>query len=626
MGFKGPNVTVLQRVLPILRWAPDYQRTDLRSDLAAGVTVGAMLVPQAMAYALLAGLPPAVGLYAATVPVLVYAVFGTSRQLAVGPVAIVSLLTATALAPLVEEGTAGYLAAAAVLALLVGAVHLVLGAARLGKLVNVLSHSVLVGFTAAAAVIIGFSQAKHLLGISIERREHFYETVGEVAAHLGDVHWPTLVLGAGAVAALLALKRLAPKVPAALAVVAASIALSELLDLEARGVAVVGSIPDSLPAFGLPDFDGTLVGDLVTTAFVITVVGFMESIAVAKVYARRHRYDVEPNQELIGLGAANLASGLFGGYPVTGGFSRTAVNDSAGARTPLASIVTAGIVLVTIAVLTPLLSSLPTAALGAIIVMAVVSLVDVAEMRHIAAVKRSDLIGLSVAFVATLALGIEIGIVVAVVASMLVVFARMSTPHAAVLGRIAGTTAYRNTDRFPEAETVAGVRVIRIDAALSFVNAANVKKLLLAQAQQIDDGAPRALVLDASGINDLDVTGVEMLHEVLADLNEPDAEGHRVELHLADVKGPVRDVLRRAGIWAELDGRIHTDANDAVAAVSARRPAPTDQRRHGIDERPTDLSGGRPPASGPPSPAPPPTTSSSTTSSSTTSSSTTSSS
>jgi SulP family sulfate permease len=572
-----------KKLLPILTWAPQYERKNLRSDLAAGVTVGAMLVPQAMAYALLAGLPPEVGLYAATIPVIIYALFGTSRQLAVGPVAIVSLLTATALAPLVEEGTSGYLAAAALLALMVGVVHIVLGAGRLGFLVNFLSHSVLVGFTAAAAIIIGFSQVKHILGISIERTDHFYETVGEVGSNAGDTNGTTLLIGGLALAGLFLMKKFTPRVPAALVVVVASILAVQLFDLQSRGVKVVGDIPDSLPAFGLPEFDGSLLGSLIPTAFVITLVGFMESIAVAKVYARRHKYELEPNSELIGLGAANVASGLFGGYPVTGGFSRTAVNDTAGARTPLASIITAMIVLSTIAFLTPLLTSLPNAALGAIIVMAIIGLVDVKEMRHIAFVKPSDLIGLGVAFVATLVLGIELGIAVAVVASMLVVFARMSRPHAAVLGRIGDTTTFRNVERFPEAHTVDGVRVVRIDAALSFVNATNVKRLLVEQASAIE-AAPRALVLDASGINDVDATGAEMLNEVIEELREKG-----VNLHLADVKGPVRDVLRRSGAWGHTDIDVHASTAEAILAINkGGRSETPDRRGAGIDETATD--------------------------------------
>ena len=567
------------KLLPILAWAPRYERTDLRSDLAAGLTVGAMLVPQAMAYALLAGLPPEVGLYAATIPVVIYALFGTSRQLAVGPVAIVSLLTASALAPLVEEGSASYLGAAALLALMVGVVHIVLGVGRLGFLVNFLSHSVLVGFTAAAAIIIGFSQVKHIFGISIERKEHFYETVLEVVDNLSATNTATVILGLIALGTLFLLKRLVPRVPAALVVVVGSILAVELFSLEDDGVKVVGDIPDTLPTFGLPSFDGSLIGSLATTALVITIVGFMESMAVAKVSARRHRYEVQPNNELIGLGAANVASGLFGGYPVTGGFSRTAVNDTAGARTPLASLITAAIVLATIAFLTPLFASLPNAALGAIIIMAVIGLIDIAEMRHIAKVKSSDLISLSVAFFATLILGIEVGILVAVVASMLVVFARISMPHTAVLGHVDGTTSYRNVDRFPEAHTIDGVRIIRIDAALSFVNAVNVKKVILGHVAELT-AEPRALVVDASGINDLDATGADMLREILTEVEEQD-----VTLHLTDVKGPVRDVLRDAGIWEHLGDRVHSSTNDALIAIAAKQSGPADQRRHGIDER-----------------------------------------
>ncbi len=367
-----------ERLLPILSWGPRYDRSDLRSDLGAGITVGAMLVPQAMAYALLAGLPPAVGLYAATIPVLVYAVFGTSRQLAVGPVAIVSLLTASALGPLVEEGTAGYLNAAAMLALMVGIVHLVLGAGRLGYLVNFLSHSVLVGFTAAAALIIGFSQAKHILGISVERTDHFYETVLEVVDNAARRRIARPWSSASPLSPPSSVSRgCCPASPPPSWSWSVPSWRSNCCPSRIEASKWSATSPTRCPHSASPISAGRWSSSLVGTALVITLVGFMESIAVAKVYARRHRYEVEPNAELVGLGAANVAAGLFGGYPVTGGFSRTAVNDTAGARTPLASIITAGIVLATIAFLTPLLFSLPNAALGAIIIMAVIGLIDV---------------------------------------------------------------------------------------------------------------------------------------------------------------------------------------------------------------------------------------------------------
>jgi SulP family sulfate permease len=568
----------LSRVLPIIEWGGSYRSSDIKGDIAAGLTIGAMLVPQAMAYAMLAGLPPEVGLYASTIPLIAYALFGTSRQLAVGPVAIVSLITAATLAPIVEQGAASYLAAAAVLALLVGAVHLVLAIGRLGFVVNFLSHSVLIGFTAAAAIIIGFSQVKHLLGVKVPRTEHFHENVREILLVLGDTHMTTLAIGLVSIAVLLALGRYARRIPAALIIVVGSILAVELLNLQDMGVKVVGKIPDTLPGLNMPSIDATIMPDLARAAIVITLVGFMESIAVAKVYARRHRYEVDPNKELFGLGVANVASGLFGGYAVTGGFSRTAVNDSAGAKTPLASLITAAIVLLTIAFLTPLFASLPQAALGAIIIVAVINLIDVKQARHIVAIKQSDLIGLTVGFVATLLLGIEVGILLAVVASMLVVFARMSKPHVATLGRIPDTTSYRNVKRFPEVETTPGVHVLRIDAAMSFANATFVKRLVLDAAAELTD-EPRALVLDCSGINDIDATGADTMDEILTEI-----EDLSVKLYLSDVKGPVRDVLIRAGLWDRFFNRVYATSHQAVKAILGLPVDASDYRQAGVDE------------------------------------------
>lgn len=572
-------MTLLADLAPIARWAPAYRRGDLRGDLVAGATVAALLVPQGLAYAVLAGLPPQIGLYASIAPVIAYACFGTSRQLAVGPVAIVSLMTATALAPLADEGTAAYIAGAAVLALLVGAVHLVLRFARLGFLVDFLSHAVLVGFTAASALIIVASQIKHVLGVDVAGADSFVQTIRADIAVVGATHLPTLVLGVSCVAGSLVLKRFVRRVPAALVMILGSIVAVGVLDLERHGVATVGEIPDTLPGFSIPTFDPRALGALSTAAVAITLVGFMESIAVAKVYARRHRYAIDPNQELVGLGMANVASGLFGGLPVTGGFSRTAVADAAGTKTPLASIVAALLIIPAVLFMTPVFADIPQAALGATIILAVLNLIDVKEMRHIAHVKRSDTIGMAIAFVATLVIGIERGMLIAIVASMLVVFARMSRPHTATIGRIPETTSYRNLDRFPEAIVHRGIRIVRIDAALSFVNANHVKQLCLDEATAITE-SPRALVIDCSGINDVDATGVEALSELVADLDESP-----VTLHLCDVKGPVRDVLRRSTIWDRLDGRVHATAHQAVQAIEGRQ-APRGSLRHaGIDER-----------------------------------------
>jgi sulfate permease, SulP family len=540
------------------------ERATLSADLSAGITVAAMLVPQSMAYAMLAGLPPQVGLYASTVPLVLYAVIGTSRQLAVGPVAIVSLLTASALATVAAEGTTGYLTAAATLAALVGVIHLVMGVGRLGFLVRLLSHPVLVGFTTAAALIIGASQLKTVLGVSIPRSEHLHDTVWNLAGAVPDTHLLTLLVGAGAVALMVGLKRWMPMMPAALTAVVVTTLASIGFDLGSRGVAVVGEIPQGLPALTLPT-DLGLVGMLLPAALVITMVGFMESIAVGKVYARRNRYDIDSNRELFGLGFANIGSGIVGGYPVTGGFSRTAVNAEAGARTKLAGVVTAAIVTLVIVVFTPLFRQLPSATLGAIVLVAVAKLIDTAEMRHIRSIKTSDLVTMVVAFVATLGLGIELGIAVAVVASMVVVAARMMAPHTAVLGRLPGTHLYRNLDRFPDAERIPGVEIIRFDVSLSYLNVEFMKRRV---ARLIAEAPPglETVVIDASGVNDIDASAVEALNELVDELA---AKG--ISVHLAALKGPVRDVLDRAGVTTALAGRCHRDVDEAVHTIRAYR-------------------------------------------------------
>jgi sulfate permease, SulP family len=536
-------------------------RDTLLSDLGAGLAVGAMLVPQGMAYALLAGLPPEVGLYASTVPLLLYAIFGTSRQLAVGPVAIVSLLSASTLASVADEGSAGYVAAAGLLALLVGAVHLVLGIARLGFLTRLLSHPVLVGFTSAAALIIGASQVKHLLGVSLENDEHFHETVWELLQKASDAHGLTLAVGLGAVALMVGLKRWVPVLPGALVAVVVTTVASVVWDLEARGVTVVGDIPQGLPPFTVPE-DLGIAGTLLPAALVITLVGYMESIAVAKVYARRNRYEVDPNRELIGLGAANIGAGFFGGYPVTGGFSRTAVNAEAGARTKLAAVVTAGVVTLVIVALTPLFEQLPSATLGAIVVVAVAKLFDLAGIAHIRKLKTADFVTLVVAFTATLAFGVELGIGIAVAASVVVVAVRMMSPHTAELGRLPGTTLYRNVARFPEAERVPGVAIIRFDVSLSYLNVEFMKRRVH---RLVRDAGPdlRAVVVDASGVNDIDTSALDAFTELVDDLAEDD-----IAMHLATTKGPVRDVLMRGGTYQQLGDRIHAQVHDAVLALT----------------------------------------------------------
>jgi SulP family sulfate permease len=523
-----------------------------------------MLIPQGMAYAMIAGLPPIYGLYAALVPLLVYAAFGTSRQLAVGPVAMVSLLVATGVGAVAGADGALYISLAVVLALLVGALQLVLGLARFGFLVNFLSHPVLTGFTSAAALIIGLSQLKHLLGVEIGRTHLVHEIILEAAAQASALHLPTVLLGLSAIVLLIALKRWKKTFPGALAAVAATTVVVWVMNLEVAGVRIVGTVPGGLPSLSLPSVSLAQVGALMPSALAIALVGFMESIAIAKSLAARHRYEVDANQELVGLGLANLVGGLFQSYAVTGGFSRTAVNDQAGARTPMAAVISAAIIALTLLFLTPLFYYMPNAVLAAIVMVAVAGLIDVREIRFLWRVKRPDFAMMAVTFLATLALGIEEGIVVGVVVSLILVVHQSSRPHVARLGRLPGTTTYRNLDRNPEAQAPPGVSILRVDASLYFANSAFFKDLVLSTEREAD--GVQALVLDLYPVNRIDATALHTLKQLV----EHSAE-RNVRLLVAGTKGPVMDVLHRAGI-VELVGleNFFHETHEAVEAATQK--------------------------------------------------------
>jgi len=556
-------MTLLKRVLPLLSQLSDYGREKLRGDLSAGLTVGVMLIPQGMAYALIAGLSPIYGLYASLVPLVVYAVFGTSRQLAVGPVAMVSLLVAAAVAPIAEGSPQLYVGLAVLLSLMVGVLQFGLGVARFGFLVNFLSHPVLSGFTSAAALIIGLSQLKHLLGIDLPRSNFIHEILWTAAGRLGEVHPLTLLLGLGSIALLVGLRWWSRALPGALVAVVLTTVVVWALGLDEQGVAIVGTVPGGLPPLSMPPLDWGYARQLAPSALAIGLVGFMESIAVAKVYAGRHRYEVDANQELIGLGLANIAGAFASAYPTTGGFSRTAVNDEAGARTNLAAIVSAGIIALTLLFLTPLFYYLPKAVLAAIIMVAVAGLVDWDEARYLWRVDRRDFGLMVLTFVATLTLGIEQGILVGVIVSLIVIIYESSTPHTAVMGRLPDTETYRNLKRNPEAMTRSHVVVLRMDANLSFANVSTFQDLVLDL--DVNDPALEAIVIDMYPVNQIDSTATHTLRDVI----ETCRRGG-VRLYLAGVKGPVKDVLDAAGLSDDLgEERFFLEVHDAVEAAEA---------------------------------------------------------
>lgn len=545
----------LRRLVPILAWLPRYRRADLAGDLGAGLTTAVMLIPQAMAYALLAGLPPIVGLYAAIPPLLVYAIFGSSPKLAVGPVAMDSLLVAAALGSLVLASGETPLLAAAALAAMVGAIQLTMGALRLGFVVNFLSQPVLSGFTSAAALVIAASQLGALLGVKLSASTGLHTVLAQLWSSRAQIHVPTLAVGLTATALLVALARVRSK---ALIVVVLAIVASTLLDLDTRGVAILGQIPAGLPTPAVPWLSADTLLTLAPAALAIALLSFMEAISSGLAVAGPDERP-EADRELVALGLCNLATGFMRGYPVAGGLSRTAVNAQAGCRTGLAGVFTAALVAVTLLFLTPLLHDLPRAALAAIVIVAVANLVDLKLPRTLWHLRRRELPVLLVTFATTLTLGITTGLGLGVLLSLTLFILRTTRPHTAVLGRLPGTTVYRNIARFPDATPIAGLVIVRLDAQLYFANAAFLRETLL----RLVDESPhpvRAVIVDASSIHDIDLSALNTLREVHRTLC---ARG--IALHLADVKGPVRDTLARSGFQHELGAhRFSFTVHEAV--------------------------------------------------------------
>lgn len=567
----------LRRLLPILEWLPRYRREDLTGDVIAGVVVAIVLVPQSMAYALLAGLPPEMGLYAGIVPLFIYGLVGTSMVLAVGPTAISSLLVASTLVPLIEPGSAGYVGLAVVLTFMAGVIRLLLGAFRMGWFVRFLSHPVLTGFTHAAALIIVASQLKILLGISIPSTERFTRLLFDTARHVSETNLATLGIGLGSIGVLLFFSdRLAgllgrwgmherlsvPLVKAAplLVVIAGTIVVWAFALSGQTGVKVVGAIPSGLPSFASPSFGGEVWRKLLLGAIVIAMIGYIESISVAKALAARRRQRVDPNQELVALGAANLASAVTGGYTVSGSFSRTLVNFATGANTMLASMITGVVVLLAVLVLAPSFFFLPQAVLASIIIVAVMGLIDVRALRRIWVYSKADAASLAVTFFSVLLFGVEEGLVVGVVSAIVLYLARTSRPRMTVVGQINGTQFYGSPSRH-EVTTCPHVIALRIDESLYFANTKSLEDSIFRSVAEHPD--IKHLVLIGSGINSIDSTGLETLERLVTELR---ASG--VDLHLAQFHGPVLDRLREVGFLDRVGAdHVFIRTHDAMQAL-----------------------------------------------------------
>lgn len=576
----------LRHWLPCLEWGRQYDRHAAAQDGLAALIVTMMLIPQSLAYAMLAGLPPVTGLYASILPLLAYALFGSSRTLAVGPVAVVSLMTAAALQSLAPAGSQEYVGAAMLLALLSGLILAAMAMLRLGFVANFLSHPVISGFISASGILIAFSQLKHILGIPAAG-ETMLQLVPAVLGHLQAVNWPTLIIGVSSLAFLWwtrsglkpLLTRLGlgatlagnlTKAGPVLAIILSILAVKGL-HLEQAGVRVVGAIPQGLPGLMLPTMDLQLTLQLLPAALLISLVGFVESISVGQTLAAKRRQRIQPDSELLGLGTANIAAALSGGFPVTGGFSRSVVNYDAGAQTPLAGVLTAAGIAISVLLLTPLLHDLPQAVLAATIIVAVLSLVDLGALKHTWRYSRQDGIAQLATIAGVLLIGVETGVMLGVGLSLLLFLWRTSRPHMAVVGQLPGSEHFRNIDRFDVVESPE-VLSLRVDESLYFPNARFLEERiseLIANRPQI-----RHLVLMCPGVNLIDASALESLESIVERLHTAG-----VQLHLSEVKGPVMDQLKRSDFLQHFGGRVFVSQFEALRNLAPEVTRRTLQRQ-----------------------------------------------
>ncbi len=538
----------IKKLIPILEWLPNYTTSRFKGDFIAGITVGIILIPQGIAYALIAGLPPIYGLYSALVPQVMYAIFGSSRQVAIGPVAMDSLIVAAGVSTLALVGSDSYIAIAILLALVVGAIQFLMGVFRLGFIVNFLSKPVITGFTSAAALIIGFNQFRNLFGVDFVRSNQIQYVVEDVWNNISDLHVNTTILGLIAVVIIIVLRKVNKKIPNALIVVILGIVAVKYFGKSLSEVAIIKEVPSGLPSFSVPEIDFEQIKELMPIALTLVLVGFLETISIGKsLESKQDEYRIRPNQELIALGISNMAGSLFKSYPSTSSFSRSAINQESGGTTGMAALVSVGMVIITLLFLTPVFYYLPKTILAAIIIVAVFGLVKVKDGAHLWKTNKLDFFLLLTTFLATLFLGIEYGIFVGVGMSIIILIFRTSKPYIAVLGAVPDSDFYKNKERFQNVIIEDDILVIRFDAQLFFANASYFRDNLDELAAKKGE-ALNLIVLDSESINRVDSTGVDMLMERIQFYKKKG-----ITVYFAGVKGPVRDTLFRAGILNIID-------------------------------------------------------------------------
>ncbi|MCH1518341.1 MAG: sulfate permease [Flavobacteriaceae bacterium] len=564
----------IHHFFPIFSWIKTYSRSFLKGDVSAGLTVGIMLIPQGMAYAMIAGLPPVYGLYAALFPQVVYAIMGTSRQLAVGPVAMDSLLVAAGLGALSLSTPSEYIALAAFLAVFMGVIQLVLGGLRLGFLVNFLSKPVISGFTSAAAIIIALSQLNHLLGINLPRTNKLHELFSFLIEMGPKAHLLSVLLSSLGVSFLFLLKNYFPKLPGALLLVFLTTFISAQNNWEGLGLTIVKDVPGGLPSFALPSASWSQIFALTPLALTLALIAFMEAISVAKAVEEKEKTnDLNPNQELIALGSANIVGGLFQAYPTTGGFSRTAVNHDAGAKTGVAALFSAAVVGLTLVFFTSFFYHLPTAILGAIILVAVGKLIDLNYPHQLWKNNRAEFYILLFTFAVTLFIGITQGILLGVFAALLYMVYQNTRPHIAVLGRIKNTHYFKNVDRFSnDVTTYSEVLILRYDGQLFFGNQRYFKQQVSALIDQ-QKNPIKQLVLAAAPINYIDASALEMLSAFCEELRDK-----KINLYLTGLNGPIRDQFHKVGLTTRFNHFFfYSSLEAALNAIEGKAPTEIEQ-------------------------------------------------
>ena len=555
-------VNWLKKTFRIATWLPNYNMSKFSGDLAAGLTTGAMFIPQGMAYAVIAGVPPIYGLYAGVIPLFIYPLLATSRHLSIGPVSVNMLIIAAGLSTLAKTGTAEYIALTILLTMVTGLLQLLMGSMRLGSILNVFSRPVIAGFTLAAPIIIAGTQLHNLMGIQLPNTQYIIFIIGRVIENIGQLHYVTFACGMGAILLLVLLKSIHSKIPAFVIVLAIGILVAWFINLGSYGVHLVGEIPKGLPPFQMPQITFNDMRELLPTALTLALVQFMSVASIGQALAKRYNYIIDPNHELIALGASNFVGSFFQSVPVAGSFSQTAAAEQASVKTPLANVIMSLVIIATLLLLTPVFYYLPMPVLAAITIVAVFGLINIEEFKFLFTTKKSE--GLIAVFtaVSTLLIGIQEGILLGVVASMLNILYKYSRPNVAELGIIPGTRLFQNLERNPEAKTIEGVLILRVDASFSFVNAEFFRDYILEKSQERNK-TTHYVVIDGSSINTLDTTAAEQLQSMITTLRNWD-----IELYITGLKGPVRDVINKSGLRTFLgEDHYFREPHEAVKTI-----------------------------------------------------------